>query len=81
MRMWARLVRTLTFLMMSLFWSSRNLTLTCVTWPRAPVRPMTFITIASLIGVSCAGDEGDARSKRDKTRARGRAFVSTLRPS
>ena len=45
--------RTLTFLIISLFWSSRNLTRTCVTWPLAPVRPITFITIASLIGASC----------------------------
>lgn len=39
----------LTFLIMKRFWSSINLTLTWVTWPRDPVLPMTFTTIACLI--------------------------------
>ena len=35
-----------TFLMMNLFWSSRNLTRTWVTWPLDPVLPITFTTTA-----------------------------------
>lgn len=36
----------LTFLMMNRFWSSTNFTLTWVTCPLDPVRPMTFTTTA-----------------------------------
>lgn len=39
-----------TFLMMDLFGSSRNSTLTCVTLPVLPVRPSTLLTFASFTG-------------------------------
>lgn len=41
-----------TFLMMDLFGSSRNSTLTCVTLPVLPVRPSTLLTFASFTGWS-----------------------------
>ncbi|KAG6553091.1 hypothetical protein Mapa_005428 [Marchantia paleacea] len=51
----------LTFLMMRRFWSSKNFTRTWVTCPLDPVRPITFITIASFTWVSMVQQQ---RSRR-----------------
>lgn len=61
----------LTFLMIRRFWSSKNFTRTWVTCPLDPVRPMTFITIASFTCVSmvrqqrCRQQAGGVREQQD----------------
>lgn len=54
----------LTFLMMKRFWSSMNLTLTWVTCPLDPVRPITFTTIACLIWESILHEQPQISFKK-----------------
>ena len=67
-RMSPSLTGPLTFLIMNRFWSSRNLTLTWVTWPLDPVRPITFTTTACFTwdSILCTGKKYYQLKKKKK---------------